>query len=113
MEIEIIPMLLWPVSDIVITQSRLLGVMKETVEEQDRQGRSLFFPLTLNSLSYSKYCWQDFWTFCNLVWKPDNEQWETGLQVEEDRNLWFILSSKGGGVRRHSHETLSEHWCDP
>lgn len=57
MEIEIIPMLLWPVSYIVITRSRLLGVRKETVEEQDRQGRSLFFPLTLNSVSYSKYYW--------------------------------------------------------
>lgn len=32
-----------------------------------------YFPLTFNSLFYSKYCWQDFWTFGNSVWKPDNE----------------------------------------
>lgn len=64
MEIEIFPMLLWPVSDILITQSRLLGGMKETQEGQDRQdGNSLFlcdlqFPILFKILLAG---FLDFW----------------------------------------------------
>lgn len=110
METEITPMLLRPASDTVIAQSRLWG--DETVGDKTDRAE-VFSPLTFSSLSYSKYCWQDFWAFCNSVRKPDNKQWENGLQVEEDRNLWFILSSKGGRVRRHSHESLSGFWISP
>lgn len=56
MEIELFPMLLWPVSDTLITQGGLLGVLTGP----DRT-EAVSFPLTFNSLSYSKYCWQEFW----------------------------------------------------
>lgn len=65
-EMEMFPMLSWPVSDTFITRSRLLGVMKEAMGGQDRIEAD-YFPLTFNSQFYSKYCWQDFWTFGNSV----------------------------------------------
>lgn len=71
-EMEIFPMLSWPVSDTFITQSRLVGVMKEAMGGQDRIETD-YFPLTFNSLFYSKYCWQDFWTFGSSAWKADNK----------------------------------------
>lgn len=75
MEIETFLMLSWPVADTPIACSRLLGVTKEGHGGEDKIDKieADYFPLTFNSLSYSKYCWQDFWTFGNSVGKPDNK----------------------------------------
>lgn len=49
METGTFPKILWPVSDIIITQGKLLGVMKRQCRDETDRPETAHFPLTFNS----------------------------------------------------------------
>ena len=105
-------MALWPAPDPLIHQSgEVTGVMKERVRGHDRTGQrhlvpSTFHPHLIPSIVGSTA------GFGSSPGKPENDQWESGPAADEDRNLRFILSSKGRWVSRRSHGSFSEPWRD-
>lgn len=111
-EIELFPMLLWPVSDILITQSSLLGAMKEPAEGHYRQDNTVYFPwpsipcLIQNIVGQMSGLWVI--PFGSKIMNSG----KMVLRWGREKFMVYFEFRRWRGQKAFPRE-LRAHWCDP